>query len=653
MTVVAVDVGGTFTDAVAYEPGKGLITSKVPSTPRSPQEGVADAVRRLGVTSVDELLHATTIATNALLGQTGLELPRVALVTTRGFRDVIEIGRQSRPRLYDLSARRPRPLVPREMRLEVDERTAPDGSVIRRPSEAELEAVAERVLELGAKAVAVCFINSYANPSNELLAAKALRGRLRYVSVSSEVAPEPREYERTSTTVINAALMPLISEYLASLPRAVGAGRTLIMSSSGGLVSPEEASARPVQLIESGPAAGAIAAAEYSRALGLDSVVGLDMGGTTAKASTVVGGEVSVTDEYEVGGEAHHGRVVKGSGYPVRFPFVDLAEVSSGGGTIILRDKAGALRVGPTSAGADPGPASYGRGGSEPTITDAALALGWLPSGLAGGEVKLRPELAERALSRLGDPVQVAEEAVELAALEMARAVRLVTVERGLDPSSMAFMAFGGAGPMFAAMLAEEFGSSTVVVPPEPGLFSALGLLMSDLRLEAREPYPRDLEGSFRRLEEGLARRLGRVDYFLRYVSARYEGQGWELMVRAPQDLSPESVRRAFEEAHRRAYGFVLDRPVEVVMARVIAVAVRARPDLGEAPEGGEARPKGLRRAMIRGSWDEVPVYERGSLPRGARLRGPAIVEEYSSTTVVPRGWELEVGPMRALVLRR
>ena len=656
MRAVAVDVGGTFTDVVYVDEAGSVRVAKVLSTPRRPEEGVLRAVSAVSPGPDYEVLHATTVATNALLGQVGLELPKTALLTTRGFRDIIEIGRQSRPRLYDLSFRKPRPIVPRELRYELDERTLSDGTVIKRLDEDEVVRVAEDMASRGVESVAVSFINAHVNPENESRAAQVLRRYFRFVTAGHEVVREPREYERTSTAVINAALMPIVSRYLEGLwssLRASGASSLYVMSSAGGLVDVAEATARPVQLIESGPAAGAIAAAWLSRELGLEGAIGFDMGGTTAKASSIVKGEVEVTTEFEVGGEVHHGRVVKGSGYPVRFPFVDLAEVSAGGGTIIWRDPAGALRVGPLSAGADPGPASYGRGGASPTLTDAAVVLGWLGGELAGGEVRLRPELAVKALGSLGDPVEVASEAVELASLEMARAVRLVTVERGLDPTGMAMIAFGGAGPQYAALIAQEIGCGLVVVPPDPGLFSAFGLLVSDSRFEASAPASGDLEGIFRSLEASLVGRLGRVDYFVRELEARYSGQGWELVIRAPPDLSPSSIKEAFDRAHMAAYGFTLDRPVEVVTARVFAVVSRQKPPLRGPPSGGEVRPKGVRRALIGGSWDEVPVYDRRSLLAGAVIDGPAIVEEFSSTTVVPRGWRLRVDPRGPLFITR
>ncbi|MEM1616614.1 MAG: hydantoinase/oxoprolinase family protein, partial [Pyrobaculum sp.] len=445
--IVAVDVGGTFTDFVAVDEDGRVVALKILSTPRAPEKAVAEGLEKLP--RVSEVLHASTIGTNALLGQVGLELPKVAFFTTRGFRDVVEIGRQNRPRLYDLYFKKPRQIVPRELRFEVDERTLADGTVEKAADPEEVAALAERAKAAGAVSVAVGFLHSYANPANERAAAEVLRRYFEHVTASHEVAWEPREYERFSTAVVNAALMPLVGRYLAKLGEYVASrgGRMYVMASSGGLITVEEAARRPVQLIESGPAGGVVAAAELARLIGERRIISFDMGGTTAKAGTVVDFEPAVTTEYEVGGESHRGRLVKGSGYPVRFPFVDLAEVSAGGGTIIWKDPGGALRVGPLSAGAEPGPVCYGRGGKEPTVTDANLVLGRIPETLAGGAMRLDAEAAARALSKLGDPVEVASSALQLVNLEMARAIRLVTVERGMDPASFALMAFGGAGP--------------------------------------------------------------------------------------------------------------------------------------------------------------------------------------------------------------
>ncbi|MCG2881241.1 MAG: hydantoinase/oxoprolinase family protein [Vulcanisaeta sp.] len=654
MVIVAVDVGGTFTDFVVLRDDGFIESFKVLTTPRSPEVAVLDGLRRIGQ-RIDEVLHATTIGTNALLGQVGLELPRVALFTTKGFRDIIEIGRQNRPRLYDLFFEKPRPLVPRELRFEVDERVLADGTVIKKVDPGEVGEYAVKAKSAGVVSVAVSFLHSYINPSNEEIAGEVLRRYFKYVSLSSKVAPEPREYERTSTTVVNAVLMPIVSEYIARFSeglRELGVARFYIMSSAGGLIDASEATERPVQLIESGPAAGAVAAAEFSRIINVNNVIGFDMGGTTAKASSIVNHEPEITTEYEVGGEVHHGRVIKGSGYPVRFPFIDLAEVSAGGGTIIWRDEGGALRVGPLSAGADPGPICYGKGGTEPTLTDANLALGRIGEYLLGGEMKLDKAGAIRGLARLGDPIQVAVEAIRLANLEMARAIRLVTVERGLDPRDFVLMAFGGAGPQFAAFIAEELGITRIVIPPEPGAFSALGLLMADSRFEARLSFPKDLEEGFRRLEDNLLSRLGRVDYFIRLADVRYVGQGWELTVPVGRPARVEDVEREFNAKHKATYGFSLNRPVEVVTIRVFAVIRRSKPRFKQPRSEGEARPRTFRRVYFE-EWVDTPVYWRNDLPLGQVIRGPAIIEEYGSTTVVPPKWVARIGEHSEIVLSR
>jgi len=654
MVTVAVDVGGTFTDFVVLRDDGTIESFKVLTTPKEPEVAVLRGLREIRQ-RIDEVLHATTIGTNALLGQVGLELPKVALFTTRGFRDIIEIGRQNRPRLYDLFFDKPRPLVPRELRFEVEERVAADGTVIRRVNPSEVEDYAAKARSMGVKSVAISFLHSYINPVNEEDAGEVLKRYFNYVSLSSRIAPEPREYERTSTAVVNAALMPIVSDYVARFSRGlgeIGVSKFFIMSSAGGLVDVEEAVERPVQLIESGPAAGAIAVAEFSRVIGVSNVIGFDMGGTTAKASSIVNHEPEVTTEYEVGGEVHHGRLIKGSGYPVRFPFIDLAEVSSGGGTIIWRDEAGALRVGPVSSGAEPGPACYGRGGVEPTLTDANLALGRIGDYLLGGGMRLNRDLALRSLAKLGDPVSIALDAVRMANLEMARAIRLVTVERGLDPGDFTLMAFGGAGPQFAPFIAEELGIGTIIIPPEPGAFSALGLLMADSRFEARLSYPRDLEEGFSRLEGELLGRLGKVDYFLRYADVRYIGQGWELTIPVGRPARLEDVERAFNDRHEATYGFRLNRPIEVVTIRVFAVVRRVKPVFRPQRIGGEAKPRSFRRVLF-DEWVEAPVYWRGDLPVGQVIEGPAVVEEYGSTVVVPPRWRVRAGEHLELTLSR
>ncbi|AFZ70373.1 N-methylhydantoinase A/acetone carboxylase, beta subunit [Caldisphaera lagunensis DSM 15908] len=655
--LVGVDVGGTFTDAIYIDSNGYISVSKVSTTPTKPEIGIANALRQLVKgNKIQELLHATTIATNAILGQVGLELPNIALLVTYGFRDIIEIGRQNRPKLYDLFFTKPKPLVSRKYRYEIKERTNVDGKIIKGIDEREIIEIANEMLKNKIESVAISYLHSYINPENEIKSKEILSKYFKYITISHDIAPEPREYERTSTTVVNAALRPIVSRYIEMLSSSLeefSPEKIYIMSSSGGLVDTGDASQRPVQMIESGPAAGAIAAAELSKMLSIKNSIGFDMGGTTAKASAIINGKLEITTEYEVGGEAHHGRTVKGSGYPVRFPFIDLAEVSAGGGTVIWRDEANALRVGPISVGADPGPASYGKGGDKPSITDANFFLGRIGNKLAGGEVNLNLDLAKKALSKIGDPEEVSISALELINLEMARAVRLVTVERGLDPSSFSIIAFGGAGPQHAAMLAEELGSQEVIVPPEPGLFSALGLLMADSRFEARVAFPKDLQESFEKLEKDLIKKVGKIDYFIRLLDVRYKGQGYELTINAPENLDKESIEKIFSSIHYNTYGFVLDRPIEIVMARIFGIKVRPKPKLGEAKENIEPKEKTFRKAYISKSWDEIPVYDRDSLPKGFKIDGPAIIDEYSSTIVIPKGWRGEVGSYRTVILRR
>ncbi|MFP3202274.1 MAG: hydantoinase/oxoprolinase family protein [Sulfolobus sp.] len=631
---IAVDIGGTFTDVIYLQPDGSIRYYKGLSTPKSPEIGVKNAIQKMGI-KVDKIVHATTIATNAILGQLNLELPKTALITTKGFRDVIEIGRQNRPELYNPYFQKPKPLVPRELRFEVDERTLHDGRILKRLNELEVEEIAKKTMN-EVSAVAVVFLHSYKNPENELRAKEILSKYFKYVSASFEVSPEQREYERTTTTVINAMLMPIVSKYVESLRTITQ--ELYIMSSSGGLIDSEEAVRRPVQIIESGPSAGVVGAQIFSEMLGEKNVISFDMGGTTAKAGSIVNGEVEITSEYEVGGRAHHGRIVKGSGYPIRFPFIDLAEVSAGGGTIIWRDEGGALRVGPISAGADPGPVCYNMGGKEPTLTDANAVLEILGDSLLGGEMKLNINSAREAISKLGDPVEVSKEAINLASLEMARAIRLVTVERGLDPSEFTLFVFGGAGPQWAIRVAEELGIKKILIPPHPGLFSALALLMVDEKYEIRSAFPKDVYNEFKRLEEELSKRVN-VDYFLHYIDARYKGQGWELTIPVKGDYVKE-----FEERHKTIYGFTLPYPVEVTTVRVFGIKKTVKPSLPD-PQGKEIKIR-KRRALLIDDWVDVDVYRRDDLPKGYKGRGPAIIEEYSSTIVIHDGWSFEVKKM-------
>ncbi len=476
---VGIDVGGTFTDLVALESWSGnVVVQKVASTPKEPHLAVIDSLAALlsryeSPPAVEFLAHSTTIATNALLGQLGLELPRVALVTTAGFRDVIEIGRQNRSEVYNLFVERPRPLVAREDRLTVRERIDYRGDVLVPLDDEAIARVCERLRERGVAAAAICLLHAYVNDVHERRLADALAAalpRLR-VTCSSEVDPAYREYERCSTTVVNAVLAPIVERYLERLVRDLAQRRLeaplYVMRSDGGMAAAQQILARPAAILESGPASGAIATAALARRTGAARLLSFDMGGTTAKAGAIVDGVAQVAGEFEAAGRTHSGRAVKGSGYPVRFPFVDLAEVSAGGGTIAWIDDAGSLRVGPLSAGANPGPACYGRS-DRATVTDANVVLGRLnPQHLLGGAFPIDATRARRAVEALARTLGLSVEAtaagiVTLIESAMAKVLRIVTVERGLDPRDFTLVAYGGGGPLHACALADELNITRV-----------------------------------------------------------------------------------------------------------------------------------------------------------------------------------------------
>jgi N-methylhydantoinase A len=680
---VGIDVGGTFTDLVATESWSGrVVTRKVPSTPHEPQR----AVMRALIALLDEyaerpamelLAHSTTIATNALLGQLGLELPRTALVTTHGFRDVIEIGRQNRSEIYNLFVERPRPLVAREDRLTVRERVDHRGNVLEPLDDGSVADACEKLRGRGVGAVAVCLLHSYANDAHERRVASALAAALpdARIARSSEVDPEYREYERFSTTVVNATLAPIVEAYLERLVRELRENAIdtplYVMRSDGGMAAAQRIAARPAAIVESGPASGAIATAALGRRAGAPRLLSFDMGGTTAKAGTILDGIAQVAHEFEAAGRTHSGRAVKGSGYPVRFPFVDLAEVSAGGGTIGWIDDAGALRVGPLSAGADPGPACYGVSDS-PTVTDANVVLGRLhQEHLLGGAFAIDASRARASIAvlaqRLGRGVEAtAAGIVALVDDAMAKVLRIVTVERGLDPRDFALVAFGGGGPLHACAVAEELHIARVLVPAHPGLFSAFGLLEADLHVNhvrsilraTREADARSLarffdESEARARDELVAAGAHAATIaFRRQYDARYRGQSFELTIEHAAD--PGAVAKRFHDAHRTRYGYdVPEESVELVNARLTASGKIAPVSPFDSARGDTERqddsasrchPEPCRRmAWVGGSFIEVDVYQRNALADGAQLDGPVIVEEYDSTTYVAPGWRLRV----------
>ena len=686
---VSVDVGGTFTDLVALDEETGeILNVKVPSMPKNPEKGVMDALDQYlesrDPASVVMVGHATTIATNALFGQVGLELPKTALITTKGFRDVIEIGRQRRAEVYNLFFQRPPMLVSRRHRYEVRERVDADGNVLMPLNMADVETALEDMEEEGVESLAIGFINSYVNQSHEETVLRAVRKRLPDVhcTASSLISSGYREYERFSTAVVNSALIPIIDTYISRLARDLklhGVHAPLyVMQSNGGMARAETVAERPATIVESGPASGVIASAWLGELVGRQEIISFDMGGTTAKAGTIRGSLPEVVQEYEVAGKVHMGRLLKGSGYPVMFPFIDLAECSAGGGTIAWADEAEALNVGPISAGAAPGPACYDKGGEDPTITDANLILGRLnPGSLLDGEMKIYPELARRAMEEMAENLgmgveEAATGVVRIANSMMSKILRIVSVERGFDPRSFALVAFGGAGPMHACALAEELEMGEIVIPPNPGMFSALGLLTADLfhdyskamvrRVGEVEAY--EVESLFEAMEAtGRETLLGEgVDpgamSFRRQLDLRYLGQSYELSVDIPNGSQTDILQKgvdAFHKRHREIYGYgAEEESVELVNVRVRAIGEIQKPRLREWAPTGDTPPS-ERGVYFEApdSWLDTPIYGRGSLAQGTIIDGPAIIEQYDSTTVVYPGWRADVDMYGILSLRR
>jgi N-methylhydantoinase A len=652
-TRLGVDVGGTFTDLVALSEGT-LITAKVPSTPQDQSEGVMNAISTSDVepSAVLALAHGMTVATNALLERRGA---RTALITTEGFRDVLEIARQNRPALYDLTHDRPPPLIPRELRFMVTERMGPKGE-ISPLDEDSLKKVIAAVEEAEVKAVAVCLLFAFMHPEHERRVGEALREALPdlHVSLSSEVLPEFREYERFSTTAADAYLAPRLAAYfsnLAAKAEEAGVPGPLIMQSSGGVVPVEDAISDAAGCVLSGPAGGVVGAAYVGEKGGYHDLLTFDMGGTSTDVAPIIEGEAQTTTETVV------------AGVPIKLPMVDVHTVSAGGGSIAWADPGGALRVGPHSAGAEPGPAAYDQGGEEPTVTDANLFLGYLADGVElGGEVVLRRDLAQKALSSLGDKLGLDAEETALGILrvanaEMVRALRVISVERGLDPRDFALLAFGGAGGMHACSLAEELDIETVLVPRAGGVLSALGLAISDLRRDYVSPFLGSLaeveEGEFERrfteLENTASEDLDGPEH-TRRADLRYRGQSFEITVDAG---SFGGLEESFHAAHQQRYGYRMeDEAVELVNVRLISTVHVEKPELSEPEPEGDAQ-AGRREANFDGEWLEVSVLDRESVGAGSEVAGPEIVEFKESTCVVRPGWRGTVDGVGTLVLEK
>src|SRR6059058_4150392 len=591
MLFVGTDVGGTFTDVVIFdeESRKSPEVIKAPTDLKRPELAIVKALGKYqGRTEQFALVsHATTIATNSLLTQSGLAA--TALITNEGFRDVLEIGRQRRPEIYNLNTERPKQLVQRKDRFTVKGRRLVNGSRLAPIAEKDLSKVSAEIISRGIESVAISFLNSYINPADEIRAEEILRrsGFKGHVDLSSRIDPQYREYERTSTTVVNASLAPSISRYLQRLKKEleqIGIESPLyVMNSDGTASTTAQASKHPISIIESGPAAGVLSSRNLAKHLSLTKAITFDMGGTTAKAGTIVSGRPDLAYEFEAAGRTYHGRSIKGSGYPVRQPFIDLAEVSAGGGTIAWIDEIGNLRVGPESAGADPGPAAYGNGGTQATVTDANIIAGRInPSKLLGGQLKLRDDLAVRAVGKLSrrlgtSIVETADRILRIVNSNMSKALRLVSVERGRDPREYSLIAFGGAGPLHACDLAEELEIKRIIIPMHPGLFSAFGLLTAEVSRTFIQPIigqsAINVEPTFIQLRE-QARKSLKEEGFTGYqtveqVDLRYHGQGYAIALPYRKN---SNLARMLGREHKNLYGYSSKDAVEAVNARIRAI---------------------------------------------------------------------------------
>jgi N-methylhydantoinase A len=670
---LGIDIGGTFTDVAMVEEHTGrIVVAKVPSTAADLAQGVMNGVRSaLAQSGVDPsavtlLSHATTVVTNALLEQKGA---RTGFIATRGFRDLLELRRSSKADLYDLFQDGPALLVPRRWCYEITERIDAQGDVVEPLAEHEVAGLIDAIRSADLQAVAVSLMFSFLNDAHERRVGAALRAALPDVAVflSCEVLPEIREFERASTTSVCAYVAPLLRGYLSRLQDAtaeLGLPRLHVMGSSGGILDVAECLRVPAVVVESGPAAGVVAAALAGRQLGLPNLISFDMGGTTAKASVIVDGQIAVTADYEVGGAGNAKRWMHGTGHPIRVPVVDLAEVSAGGGSIAWIDAGGALKVGPHSAGALPGPACYGRGGTRPTVTDANVVLGYLDAASPlGGDLRVDRAAATAAIaahiaSPLGlTPVEAAARIIEVVNASMTEALRIVSIERGLDPAEFPLIAFGGAGPIHAAALADELNIPSVLLPPAPGAFSALGLVACDLRRDYSRTFYADvgtadpvlLTDTVAAMEaSGLAMLADagippECQVLQRSADLRYPRQAYELTVPLEDGaIDADSLGRLMQTFHRRhqqTYGHANPAtPVQMVNVRVAATG--RLPPIRLVQQSGGAKPVVPREAWFPATGPvSCQVYWRDALRPGDTLAGPAIIDALDCTALIPPGW--------------
>jgi N-methylhydantoinase A len=668
---VAVDIGGTFTDLVAYDYDSHTVSyTKSPTTYGNLVEGVLDcfAKAKLDPNAADFVNHGTTLVINSLIQRKGA---KAALITTKGFRDVLEIARGNRPDPFDLHYRRDEPLIPRELRFEVTERIGSKGEIVAPLDVGALEALARKLTGLGIEAVAIFFMNSYANPAHEEQAVAALRALMpeAYVTGSTELTREWYEYERTSTVAANAYVGPQVTTYIRRLEtdlQARGfAGALYMMGSNGGLLSVARTCRQPVALVESGPIGGCIGAGAYAEALGFHNVIAFDMGGTTAKCALVENGRFSVDSVYYAGGYV--------KGFPIKSSVIDIVEVGSGGGSIAWLDPQNRMHVGPQSAGSMPGPACYGNGGREPTVTDANLVLGRLnPERFLGGELRLDVAAAEAAVERIAGPlgyggpggtIEMADGILSLATVIMAGAIKQISIEHGLDPREFVLFCYGGGGPLHASALARELSIPTVVIPPEPGNFSAVGMLLADARLDLSKTFVgvlndgtvATLQGVFAEMEEearaALVREFGAENVlFERHAEMRYAGQRHNIKVPISGLADPAGIRQAFDRDYKRRYGHADAKAAAELQALHLSGFTRLRrPELARLPRAhAAAGPLGRRPVYFGGAGGtvEAQVYERTALAPGFAAPGPALIEEYGSTTLVWPGDRFKIGKL-------
>jgi N-methylhydantoinase A len=680
---LAFDIGGTFTDVIVLMSDGQLKTGKVLSLLDTIGADIRETFELNGE-SAGEFIHGTTVAANAMLEE---KWARIAFITTKGFRDVLEMRGQRRPNVYDMNWTRSKPLVPRDLRVEVQERVLADGSVETELTEAEINRVSQLVVEKGADAIAVCLINSYANPEHEKRVRDALlkSGISVPISISSDGFSEMREYERSSTTAVNAALMPEVDGYLTRLIAQLNVpeARLQVMQSNGGLINAGAARRRPVQIIESGPAAGVLAAARLAAEAQLPRALAFDMGGTTAKATLIDDGVPLEKPGGEVGGGANlASRFFGGSGHAIRVPSIDIAEVGAGGGSLVWIDRGGALRVGPEGAGARPGPICYGRGGTRATVTDANVVLGRMnPKSLAGGTIPIDAEAAARAISQqVAEPLglsllEAAEGILRVANATTMRALRAVSIERGVDPRQLTMIAFGGSGPVHACELASTLGIGTVYVPPFPGIFSALGLLLADFRQDAVRSFVMPLAAfdgdvlveRFEELEVPVKnvmadQGIARGDIVLtREIDVQYRGHDAPVPVAMPAgdgDLAA-AIERAFQASHRSSYGYAREEAAEIIALRIRGQAKSKRTTITELAlrTSLEKRPVASvnsREACLSASsgLQKVTGLDRSHLDLKP-VKGPLIIEEWDTSTVIPADWNVRRDDLGNIIISR